>query len=408
MCIVLSAVLIFVLCPVVEGETQESTFTANQIKTDEIETFRYWLYTPQNPTENMPLIVYLHGGSGKGEDLSLITGVEGFPKYLQTGQLGDLRAYVIMPQLPSDQKGWPDAAPSILQLIGKMKSDYGIDSDNISLTGHSMGGTGTWNVALSYPTTFARIAPLSGSVRNTAINLRKLKNIPIRAYVGTGDTIVDPAASIDFVAALQAQGSPAELVSFPGASHFDVPALTYLDPSLGLLDWLIDAKPEQQLSLQTQQVSVRCDEAGVYYQCQFEVPLSLRSEVAGYGIALGVGKHPTWEEGTYVQWQQWSEYGHSILVRNILAEGSTAEENCENAQMNIICVPYVEWADGTRTEGTPASYSLQELFEGTETTRGIDDLWETLSARQQESALELYDRFSEVMGTWEMTNILGK
>lgn len=28
-------------------------------------SMRYWLYTPANPTENMPLIVYLHGGSGK-------------------------------------------------------------------------------------------------------------------------------------------------------------------------------------------------------------------------------------------------------------------------------------------------------------------------------------------------------
>ena len=25
---------------------------------------KYWLYTPSDPTEDMPLIVYLHGGSG--------------------------------------------------------------------------------------------------------------------------------------------------------------------------------------------------------------------------------------------------------------------------------------------------------------------------------------------------------
>lgn len=29
----------------------------------------YWLYSPENPAEDMPLIVYLHGGSGKGNDL---------------------------------------------------------------------------------------------------------------------------------------------------------------------------------------------------------------------------------------------------------------------------------------------------------------------------------------------------
>ena len=93
------------LCPAPRAQTPEATFTSNQIKTDEIDNFCYWLYTPQNPTENMPLIVYLHGGSGKGEDLSLITNVEGFPRYLQDGRIGDLRAYVVMPQLATGKKG---------------------------------------------------------------------------------------------------------------------------------------------------------------------------------------------------------------------------------------------------------------------------------------------------------------
>jgi len=46
----------------------------------------YWLYTPENAgDEELPLIVYLHGGNGKGDDLSLITAADGFPKYLQNG-----------------------------------------------------------------------------------------------------------------------------------------------------------------------------------------------------------------------------------------------------------------------------------------------------------------------------------
>lgn len=408
LCILVALLMTVSLCPVSNAAEQASSFTANQIKTEAIESFQYWLYTPGNPTENMPLIVYLHGGSGKGSDLSLITGVEGFPKYLQTGQLGDLRAYVIMPQLPADQKGWPGAGSSLMQLISHMETTYGVDPDNISLTGHSMGGTGTWSVALSYPTTFARIAPLSGSVRNNDLNLKKLKDIPVRAFVGSADTIVDPAASVEFVAALQDQGSDAQLVNFSGASHFDVPALTYLDTSLGLLDWLIDAETEEQLQLETEQVALRCDAAGVYYKCRFVVPDSLRSEVSYYGIALGVGKHPAWEDGTYVQWEQWSDRGYSVLVSDILEEENGTEKNRVNAQVNIVCIPYVQWLDGTRTEGTPVSYSLQALFEGTETTQGIDDLWDTLSTLQKESVIDFCDRFSEVVEDWHLPNILGE
>ena len=154
-----------------------SSFRACSIKTNSLGELKYWLYTPSDPTENMSLIVYLHGGSGKGDDLELITAVDGFPKYLRDGQLGDVRAYVIIPQLPSSQKGWANGAAAVYELIQVTVSKFGIEEANISLTGHSMGGTGTWNLALSYPTLFARIAPLSGSVRVQPEYIEKLKNI---------------------------------------------------------------------------------------------------------------------------------------------------------------------------------------------------------------------------------------
>lgn len=227
---------------VTEDPVKNSTpasFTACSISTSQLGTFRYWLYIPSNPTENMPLIVYLHGGSGKGDDLNLITAVDGFPKYLQNGQLGDVRAYVLIPQLPSTQNGWIKAAGAISDLINQTVSDYKINRNNISLTGHSMGGTGTWNLACTYPNLFARIAPLSGSIRSTPDIIGKLKNIPVRAFVGSADTIVPPDSSKEVVAALKAAGGNAEITVFNGADHFSVPSLTYLDTNIYLIGWLI-------------------------------------------------------------------------------------------------------------------------------------------------------------------------
>lgn len=188
----------------------------------------------------MPLIVYLHGGSGKGDDLELITAVDGFPKYLRDGQLGDVRAYVIIPQLPSSQKGWANGAAAVYELIQVTVSKFGIYEENISLTGHSMGGTGTWNLALSYPTLFARIAPLSGSVRVQPEYIEKLKNIPVWAFVGSADTIVPPDSSMEFVAALKEAGGNAGITIFGDADHFTVPSLTYLDKDIDLISWLTD------------------------------------------------------------------------------------------------------------------------------------------------------------------------
>lgn len=220
-------------------EHTPASFTACSIDTSQLGTFRYWLYTPSDPTENMPLIVYLHGGSGKGDDLNLITAVDGFPQYLQSGQLGDVRAYVVIPQLPSTQKGWVNAAESISELIDHTVSTYKINRNNISLTGHSMGGTGTWNLACTYPSLFARIAPLSGSIRNTPDIIDNLKNIPVRAFAGSADTIVPPDSSKEVIAALKAAGGSAEITVFDGADHFSVPSLAFLDTNIDLIGWLI-------------------------------------------------------------------------------------------------------------------------------------------------------------------------
>lgn len=209
------------------------------ITTSQIDTFRYLLCIPSAPAKNMPLVVYLHGGSGKGDDLELLTENDGFPKYLKTGQLWDIPAYVVIPQLPSDIRGWAEAAESVISLIRSLKDEYMIDENNISLTGHSMGGTGTWSLAAAYPNTFARIAPLSGSIKNTAVNVNKLKNIPVRAFVGTGDTIVPPESSQSFINALKSAGGNAEITELDGADHFAVPALTYLNNDYHIIDWLI-------------------------------------------------------------------------------------------------------------------------------------------------------------------------
>lgn len=196
-----------------------------------------WLYVPESSGAAPGLIVYLHGGSGKGDDLDLITQAGGFPQYLQSGQLGSLSSYVLIPQLPKELKGWSDMDGTLMEMIGTLVRDYSIDTANISLTGHSMGGTGTWSVAAAHPGFFARIAPLSGSIRNTPENVEALKNTPVSAFVGSEDTIVKPESSREFVEALISAGGDAKITELDGADHFAVPGLAYLG-GCGLVEWL--------------------------------------------------------------------------------------------------------------------------------------------------------------------------
>lgn len=216
-----------------------ASFQARSMATDELDDFRYWLYTPENPTENMPLIVYLHGASGRGEDLNLVVADEDFPKYLRSGELGNVRAYVLIPQLPSELRGWSSVGNSLYNLIEKTVAEFSLDEENISLAGFSMGGTATWEFAAESPDLFARIAPLSGSARGVLEQVSILKAIPVRTFVGSADAVIAPNSAEQMVAELKKAGADAEITVFDGADHVSVPSLVYHDESIRLVEWLI-------------------------------------------------------------------------------------------------------------------------------------------------------------------------
>ena len=221
----------------VNNQPAVSTLIGKTFSTSELSQLNYLLYTPNNATADMPLIVYLHGGSGKGNDLNLLTATNSFPKYVKDNTLGNIPAYIIMLQLPSNKKGWTDIKLSIKELIEYISDTYEIDSSRISLTGHSMGGTGVWGLAVAYPEIFSCIAPMSGSIiiSNTTIN--SLSNMPIWAFVGSKDTIVSPKSSIQFIQKLSMYNANANITVFDGATHFDVPELAYLGHDI--VTWLI-------------------------------------------------------------------------------------------------------------------------------------------------------------------------
>ncbi len=200
----------------------------------------YWLYVPDGAgSQPLPLIVYLHGGSGKGSDLSLITGTAGFPQYLQQGQLGDVQAYVLCPQCPADQSGWRALSKQVFTLMDQISATYPVNKDKIILTGHSMGGTGTWALAALAPERFSCIIPMSGSTKVSDRNKEALSTLSVWAFAGEKDKVVDPASSTNLIALLQEVNPNAKLTLFPDAEHRDVPGLAWLDTSLGLMNWAL-------------------------------------------------------------------------------------------------------------------------------------------------------------------------
>ena len=196
----------------------------------------FWLYTPSNAREGMPLIVYLHGVTGKGDDPKQLLESEDFVQWLVGGQFGDLPAYVLIPQLPSRQKDWIAAADSVVGMIRLVAEECAVDEANISLSGFSMGGAGTWFLGATHADLFARIAPLSGGIKPTERMTTALCGLPIRAFVGSADTVISPQSTGDCAALLTERGADIEVTEYEGAGHTDVPEKAYLESDLLL--WL--------------------------------------------------------------------------------------------------------------------------------------------------------------------------
>ncbi len=199
---------------------------------------QYYLYTPSNPTDNMPLIMYLHGGTNKKLDVQSLLTTDGFPKYLYDGYYSNLRAYVVIPKLANNYTGWADISDNLRDLIKNISTNYGTDMNKVSLTGHSMGGTGTYQVQIKLSNTFACIAPMSGSIKNTEENLNALSKTKIWAFVGTNDTIVDPTSTRTIIDSLKNKGANVRLTEFDGTDHFGVPSLGYKNSEF--INWLVN------------------------------------------------------------------------------------------------------------------------------------------------------------------------
>lgn len=221
-CVVFAAILILfgtkVLAPTPEKPLLSST-APDHFTVESFEDFNYILTVPQNATENMPLIVYLHGSDSRGSDPNYLLQQAGFPRSLILGELENIPAYVLIPQLRPEITGWERVKEELIRLIDKVAADCKADTGKICLTGYSMGGTGAWKLAATYPEKFSCLVPISGSIANMESNRQALKDMPIWAFASNADANVSPNYTTEFIADLQALNENCTATIIDGAAH---------------------------------------------------------------------------------------------------------------------------------------------------------------------------------------------
>lgn len=196
----------------------------------------YLLYAPaaygKDPKRRWPLVVFLHGGGERGDDLELLKR-QPLPKTL--AGTTTFPAVVVSPQLPLRLTYWSELIEPLDVLVQRLEKQYAVDRRRLYLTGLSTGGFGTWEYGLRHPKRFAALVPIAGGYAQGGVpsTICGLRNVPIWAFHGALDTVVRPYQSEILVKALRACGSKVvRFTLYAGVDHYGSWPRAYADPAL--------------------------------------------------------------------------------------------------------------------------------------------------------------------------------
>ncbi|MBR0231349.1 MAG: prolyl oligopeptidase family serine peptidase [Clostridia bacterium] len=184
-----------------------------------------------------PLVVFLHGAGTRCDDTEVLKRNNCFVN-LQKRQE---RGYILLAPL-CGVHDWNEVMQTVVGIIGGVLESGFVDRARVYATGNSMGGYGTWELAAIRPEWFAAIMPVCGG--GIAAFAQRLAGVPVRAFHGLRDTVVDPAESLQMAKAVNSAGGRAELILFPEAEHNCWDAV-YSDESN--YDWLLGCSRAEDL-----------------------------------------------------------------------------------------------------------------------------------------------------------------
>jgi predicted peptidase len=163
--------------------------------------------------QKYPLVVFLHGRGGRSKSLEQL---KQYPSIRHLLNQQKKSGYILL--APHCNRGnWGEWMAILLRLIEDFRERPFVDKTRLYLTGNSMGGYGTWELATLRASWFASAMPLCGGGIPGMAN--EFGTLPIRAFHGLCDETVDPIESLQMVKAVNKFGGCAELILFPKLAH---------------------------------------------------------------------------------------------------------------------------------------------------------------------------------------------
>ena len=212
-------------------------------------------------TKPMPLVLHLHGHGWyrpfQGHPA---------PRFAQ--------AIVVSPHGRGSMDYMLVGEADAMSALDEAQRDYNVDPDRIYAMGHSMGGTGSWNLAARHPDLFAAIAPNAGNADHhtwqrtwgwthdwaspfdrvcafaedacdPSTYADNLVNTPAYAIHGADDRVCPVGHTRSMVSQLRARGCPATYKELPGVGHGGFPGPVRAEQREWLFKQVRDPRPSR-------------------------------------------------------------------------------------------------------------------------------------------------------------------
>jgi hypothetical protein len=206
------------------GEVGRGWLARTNLCSDGVER-PYLLFVPEDydPAQRYRLVVDLHGGISRP---ACLTHQELEQMKFFWGEHAADHGYLLA--LPTGQAKavWWDEVGSrnVLTMIDRLKREYNVDENLVFATGFSDGGTGSYYLALTWPTPFAGFIPLNGhpavaGAGGLQIHLRNFWNKPMYAVNTENDSLYPSVAVKPIMDALKEIGAKVVWRDIAGYTH---------------------------------------------------------------------------------------------------------------------------------------------------------------------------------------------
>ncbi|WP_406700285.1 family 16 glycoside hydrolase [Singulisphaera sp. Ch08] len=226
-------VLIQALPEPTAGRPAEPGFHLRTVKAEDGER-KYSVSLPPgyDGSKVFPVVMFLHGSGERGDD-----GIVSAQVGLGSAVFGRPEDYPFIAVYPQAKKTWKadsEDSKAALAALDDVLKTFKADPKRVALTGLSMGGSGSWDLAATHPERFVAVAPICG--QGSVESAVKLKSVPVWVLVGDADGRQTVINGREMTKALRDAGAKVKATEYRGVPHNSWDR-AYHDPAL--LKWLI-------------------------------------------------------------------------------------------------------------------------------------------------------------------------